>query len=433
MNCCWLLTPDLPAKVVICGSGNAGHALLALLGCVNPFWDVRLWKTSNVKKIHRGAFSSVEAVFRGRGLIMKGSVARVSMDPAKVLPGCDFLIITVPACHHDRVFAAAKPFLKRGMVIGVLVAEGGVEWCAQASLGPELFSSITFFSLESTPWVCRILEYGKRVEICGAKEVIHFAVSPPEHSELVGDFLRRTIAICDHVHAFDRRFPDFLPTTGNNRGGFFFLTLQNPNALLHIAIMYGMWHNYDGATFQQAPLFYEGITKLGAELCLKVSNEVQLLGKSLESQLGVDLSHLRDVEALLRDYYGPFMGKQHDLVSMLTTSAVYRGITHPMKVVDEDGGKLIPDFHSRYLTEDLPCGLIVIKGLAELAAVKTPTIDSLIMWAQNKICKQYIDSSCLLAMDSLTEPSKAPQRYGIKSIQDLKPLVKGEKGPISKL
>jgi hypothetical protein len=288
-----LFSPDTAAQVVIAGLGNCGHALTAMFGCISPDWKVRVWKTGQDGKLPR-SMRSVTAEVRSRGMELTGKVQACNTDPRKILPGCDFLIITVPASHHERVLTAAKPYLKRGMVLGILVAEGGVDWCVRRCLGDELYNGIIFFSLETTPWACRILQYGKRVLICGAKEAIHYAVHPPFMVDVVGNLLSRTMTLPDHVSAIDRKFPEFLP------GSFLFLTMQNPNAYVHPAIMYGRWANWDGVPVNEPPLFYEGISSQAAVIAQTISLELLQIARSLEQAIpGLDLSSLRAIDQLV--------------------------------------------------------------------------------------------------------------------------------------
>ena len=53
-----------------------------------------------------------------------------------------------------------------------------------------------------------------------------------------------------------------------------------------------------------------------------------------------------------------------------------------MKRVEEGW---IPDFESRYFTEDFPFGLQYIKSIAEQNDVLTPTIDKVLAWGLSKI------------------------------------------------
>ena len=49
-------------------------------------------------------------------------------------------------------------------------------------------------------------------------------------------------------------------------------------------------------------------------------------------------------------------------------------------MVETSDGKFVPNFKFRYLLEDIPYGLAVIKGIAQVTGVQTPHID--------KVCKR---------------------------------------------
>merc|ERR1719162_2264702 len=92
----------------------------------------------------------------------------------------------------------------------------------------------------------------------------------------------------------------------------------------------------------------------------------------------------------------------------------YEGLTHPMKEVD---GGLVPDFGYRYLTEDLPYSFCVVRGIAELAGVKTPALDETIEWCQKKMDKEYLVDGSMKGKD--VAGTRAPQAYGYNSLQDI--------------
>ena len=50
----------------------------------------------------------------------------------------------------------------------------------------------------------------------------------------------------------------------------------------------------------------------------------------------------------------------------------------------------MPDFNFRYLSEDVPTGLCFTRGVGELLGVKTPSIDKVLLWAQEKLKKEFI-------------------------------------------
>ena len=56
----------------------------------------------------------------------------------------------------------------------------------------------------------------------------------------------------------------------------------------------------------------------------------------------------------------------------------------------QSDGSYMPNFKVRYLTQDIPYGLLYNRGVAELAGVKTPNIDEVIEFSQKKIGKTYL-------------------------------------------
>ena len=52
-------------------------------------------------------------------------------------------------------------------------------------------------------------------------------------------------------------------------------------------------------------------------------------------------------------------------------------VLSPMKAVE---GGFVPDFQSRYFTEDFPFGLALIRRLAHEHEVRTPVIDRICEW-----------------------------------------------------
>ena len=121
------------------------------------------------------------------------------------------------------------------------------------------------------------------------------------------------------------------------------------------------------------------------------------------------VSHIYD---LLVKFYPHEISDKTNVQTVFRTNAAYQGLKHPMK--ENADGTFVPDFTHRYLTEDVPCGLVVIKGIAEVVGVDTPTIDKVLLWAQMKIGKQYLVGSKLQGQD--VSSTRAPQRYGLTTL-----------------
>ena len=74
-----------------------------------------------------------------------------------------------------------------------------------------------------------------------------------------------------------------------------------------------------------------------------------------------------------------FVSKDKSSMKIVTTNSIVlfflliKGLTHPTE--KNADGKYVPNFQYRYLLEDIPFGLLVMRGVAALAEVQTPTMD----------------------------------------------------------
>lgn len=82
-----------------------------------------------------------------------------------------------------------------------------------------------------------------------------------------------------------------------------------------------------------------------------------------------------------------------------------------------DDGKFLPNFKYRYMTEDISFGLAVVKGIADIAGVDTPSIDKVLYWAQGILNKEYVVNGRLVGKD--VGETRAPQRYGLITLKDI--------------
>lgn len=104
-----------------------------------------------------------------------------------------------------------------------------------------------------------------------------------------------------------------------------------------------------------------------------------------------------------------------NLYTAIQTNAAYQGLKHPVKKTED--GKFLPDFSHRYMTEDIPFGLVVIRGIAEIMGIETPNIDKVLTWSQQQMGKEYLVEKKLQGKDIST--SRAPQSYGFTTIESI--------------
>ena len=91
------------------------------------------------------------------------------------------------------------------------------------------------------------------------------------------------------------------------------------------------------------------------------------------------------------------------------------GLVHPMK--ENSPGEWVPNFQHRYLLEDVPFGLVVTKGVAQIMGLSTPETDRVLTWAQGRLGKEFMVGSELKGKD--VKDTRAPQAFGFNTLDEL--------------
>ena len=261
-------------------------------------------------------------------------------------------------------------------------------------------------SFETLPWACRYVEYGSTVEVLGTKEVVDvachpFAMTAPACSVLTqllsrgearpvatstsSDSTTSSTTASSSRSSSDNLPPELLPhfqPCPNQLA----ITLMNINSVWHPCITYGRFHSWNGYTPFTAPLpFYEGVDDFTAQILDSVSNEVLAIKAALlQHHPHLNLDRVRHVSDWLLSAYDHQIADKTSLRTRITTNRAYAGIMHPMVpapvgATEEGGGGSVPNTAHRFWVEDLPCGMVATRGIAELAGVDTPTIDTVIL------------------------------------------------------
>jgi hypothetical protein len=199
---------------------------------------------------------------------------------------------------------------------------------------------------------------------------------------------------------------------------FLAVTLMNINSVWHPTISHSFYRNWDGKPFEEPPLFYCGADEYTGETLAKVSDEVlNIRTKIQEKHPELDLSSLHHVRDWMLTSYGDDIGDKTNIHTMLISNKGYRGLTHPTRKNEEDGKTTyMPDFKYRYFTEDIPMGLCVTRGIAELAGVPTPYMDMVISWCQSVMDKEYLVNGKFVGKD--ISGTRSPQAYGFSDLDE---------------
>jgi hypothetical protein len=385
-------------QITICGGGNAAHTLAGLIAARQGF-KVNVYTPLNdeARRWRQGIAAQGGIALVSHEGTLVGRPHHVSDDPAAVVPGSQLVLLALPAFAHEIILHDIAPHLDDGSWVGALPARGGFDWCVNNIL-KTTSKSITIFGLQTLPWACRIQGYGQKVAVLGTKTEVDLATWPSNYAEGIATLLGDLLVV--HL----RPISSFLS-----------LTLASTGQLIHPGVMYGLFHDWDGHPYAEAPLFYQGINATTAEVLQQLSDEVQSLRAALEQHSPVlNLSAVRPLREWLYHSYDGNIADTTSLQSCFVTNRSYAGLRAPMHSTDYG---LVPDFQARYLAEDVPYGLIVTRGIAELANVPTPTMDRVITWAQMRLGKEYLVGGKLRGRDLTT--SHAPQRYDFKRLDDI--------------
>ena len=385
-------------QVTICGGGNAAHALAGILAArqglqVNvytPFGDeARRWQ--------RGMARYHGICVRSRDGTVVGKPRRVSANAEDVVPGSEMILLALPAFAHQAILADIAGYLDEAIWVGALPARGAFDLCAKEMLegGAHLPS---LFGMQTLPWACRIQKYGQEVEILGTKAVVDLAAWPPQHAKDLASQLSDLLGV------------PILPAAS-----FLSLTLADTGQIIHPGIMFGLFHKWNGSAYQEAPLFYHGVDEFTVAILEQLSVEVRSVAAALQSRYpDLDLSAVRPLLEWFRRAYPDDIQDPSTLRGCILTNRSYAGLKAPMRTAN---GGLAPDFQARYLGEDVPYGLIVTRGLAELAGIATPVMDEVIIWSQGQLGKVYLAGGKLQGDD--IGATRAPQRYGYHDLKNL--------------
>jgi hypothetical protein len=385
-------------RICICGGGNAAHVMAAHMssredlsvGIFAPFED-------EAERFRSGLAASGNGVLcHARGSVARGKPDVVSERADAVVPDSDVVLIPLPSFAHVSTLRAIGPHLEEGCVVVALPGQGGFNWVARNILGPETASRVIVAGTNQLPYQCRTIHYGREVDLIGYKRNIRVATEPKERAAEVSTLLSDLIGVTrvDPV-------PNFIT-----------VTLTPANQVIHPTIMYGLFHDYT-EPLAEPPLFYQNTDDFTADVMTKTSDEVLAIARQVAALSGQQVP-VPGLDEMMREMYADELEDSRTMKSIFCTNRGYRGLRAPM--VKTSDGRFAPDFGYRYLTEDIPRGQCVLKGVAQLAGVATPTIDRLIRWAGSVMDKEFVTSDGRLNPATLDETA-APQAFGFNTVE----------------
>ncbi len=334
-------------KICICGGGNLGHVVAGFVAAQNKH-EVCLLTRHPEQWNQDLLIEAPDTTYEGR---LNGVVG----DAKQAISNADIILLCLPGYAIRDTLLQIKDYLRPDAAVGTVVSSTGFFFQAMEILP----ASQTLFGFQRVPFISRVIEYGHRARLMGYKESLELAIERSTHPEI----------LCDTLS-------DILRTPIHLLSSHYEVSLSNSNPLLHPSRLYSLWKDWhEGIVYDRIPLFYEEWTDEAAELYINMDNELQALLDTLPVRKGSI--------ATVLDYYESTDAAS--LAQKLRSIEAFKGILSPMIKVE---GGYVPNFQSRYFTEDFPYGLAIVHRLAHEKGVPSPTIDMIYDWG-TKLLNHY--------------------------------------------
>ena len=338
-------------KITVLGAGNGGCAFSGHLA--HKGFDVSLFEHPKFEK-------NLEEIKEKGGIELTGKIegfgklSNITTNIADALREAKIIMVAVPAFAHFDFMEMAMPYLEDGQIIVFnpdnyaslrlkkLLKENNIE----KKIYIAGTSSLLYATRKATP---------SKVNIFEIKSIMPVGVLPSVDTEYVLKNLKEL-------------FDEFIPAENILE-----VDLQNGNMLVHCP---GMVLNAGRieSTKGDFMFYWEGMTESVCRVIEEVDRERMRVGEKLGLKLQDFLTEMR------KFYNKEKPGK--DLHDFLTHSRAHGG----------RGPDSPKDLKHRYLSEDVPFGLVAVSELGKLVDVSTPATDSIIILSSVLNQEDYMKS-----------------------------------------
>ncbi len=323
-------------KVCVYGGGHIAHSIVA---AVSQVQDVNV-----VTRRPAQWASRVDAL--QNGLLIEGKHNVIPTSLASSCADADIVFIALPQFAFGDAISVIEPIAHTGQTFCLVPAPAK---CARyAERLSEKGADVVAF--QRVPFIARTIEYGKSVSMSSPRSGLALMVSSPK-LEVEWDAKCRLWFGCG-----TRYLSSFLVAA-----------FSNSNPLLHPSRLVELFKDWNGNPYPFAPLFYADWTDESSRLYIEADRE---MAEIMRRYPVIDMEH--DYESVL-NHYG--VSNCSELTLKIRSIPSFKTIASPMR---KGGGGWVPDFDSRYFTEDVPFGTRTIQEYARQVEVETPGIDFLV-------------------------------------------------------
>lgn len=315
----------------VIGAGNGGQCIAGYLSMHGHSVKLQDKDEEIIKLLNEKKYIRLEGKVAG-----EAKVDLITTSIKEVIKDTDIIMIVTTADSHYEIACEVAPYLNKNQIVILNPGHtgGALEFLHTISQHGCLLPPI-IAETQDLLFSCRATSPGV-VMVTGIKQVMDIASLPSEKIDYIMNSLKDI-------------FPQF-----RARPNVFYTSLNNLGAMLHPV---PTLLNTGRIESQQIFDYYgEGITKGIASIVEQMDEERLSIGKAL----GIELT------SLLNWQYEAYGVKAESVYEVLTNNTAYKGIKAPRNL------------DTRFLTEDVPCGLVPLANIGKLLDVEMPITQSFI-------------------------------------------------------
>lgn len=320
-------------KLTVLGGGNTAFSLAAKLALDGH--QVVIWEHPDFAHTIEPLRESLTITLHDPDGTRLATIDSVTTDPATALAWADTLLCSVPSYAHAPFAEQIVPHLRSGHVLTLLPGNLGSLTLANA-IAARGVSGVIVCESDTAPYVCRKTA-SSEATIFGIVSGLGIGVHPKSQtSEVIPDLARLFPGATAHQHVLAAGLSAMNPV------------VHPPGVLLNA----GRIERSRGDFY----FYEEGVTPSVARVIEALDAERLAIGRAF----GIDLLPVD------RAFHAAGFGPDGDLWSVINGSRMLTAMRAP--------GSL----DTRWLSEDVPYGLMTWALLAGIAGIATPVIDSLV-------------------------------------------------------
>ncbi len=323
------------------------HASIGCIGHHNPRLKINVLTRKPHLWNHSITAYTDKSSWKTKGTLV-GKIQKVSSNPADVIPGSKIVLVAGPSHIHGAILKTVAPWVDENTWVGTVYGQGAFDLQARYAFGAGTLAkkNIGIFALQNVPFICKIVEYGRSINIIGPKDHLYCAAYPPERVHEIAN----TVSLLYYIPTVT--IPNFLS-----------ITLTPSNQIIHPPRVYAIFKDWDGTTPydpKKIPRLYDLNEESAYEIQL-LDDEIQAIKKKiLEYYPEIDLSLLLPIkERIIKQYTNQITDKS-TLKTVFSTNSGYDHLVFPMKQVPGSAFILLKLLENRW--SGTKCGIKIFLG-----------------------------------------------------------------------